>query len=146
MPGADALTTVDAEDTVDTGHASPALVVGVDIVETDRLRRLVQRWGEGVLDRLFTPAERTALRGMRGLRWDALAGRFAAKEATRKVFGSRGEMPRWTDVEVLTGEYGEPTLRLLGDAVQAARRCGFHALQLSIAHEKRSAVAVVVAT
>lgn len=122
-----------------------APAVGVDIVEVERLRQMVRRTGEAALDRLFTAAERAELRGARGLRWESLAGRFAAKEATRKVFGSRGEMPRWTDIEVKTGQYGEPTLTLLGEAVEVARRCGVHELQVSIAHERHSAVALVIA-
>jgi holo-[acyl-carrier protein] synthase len=121
------------------------LAVGVDIVETDRLRRLVERWGESVLDRLFTAAEQDGMRGARGLRWDSVAGRYAAKEATRKLFGSRGEMPRWTDIQVDVGPHGEPVLTLLGAAPAVARRCGLRDLRLSIAHERHSAVAVVVA-
>lgn len=121
------------------------LAIGVDIVDVARLHRLVDRWGERALARLFTPAERSRLRGARGLRWDSLAGRFAAKEATRKAFGTRGEMPRWTDLQVDVGAHGEPTLTLLGDATAVAHRCGFRRLHLSIAHEKGSAVAVVVA-
>lgn len=121
------------------------LAVGMDIVEIERLRWLVQRWGEAVLDRLFTAAERDDLRGARGLRWPSIAGRFAAKEATRKAFGTRGEMPRWRDIQIGVGTYGEPVLTLLGDATAVARRCGFEHLHLSITHEKHYAAATVIA-
>jgi holo-[acyl-carrier protein] synthase len=122
-----------------------SVAVGVDIVETERLRRLVDRWGESVLERLFTAVERDGLRGARGLRWDSIAGRFAAKEAIRKLFGTRGEMPRWTDIQVDIGPHGEPSITLLGAAPAVALRCGLRDLRLSIAHERHSAVAVVVA-
>jgi holo-[acyl-carrier protein] synthase len=121
------------------------VAVGVDIVETQRLRRLVTRWGEAVLERLFTPVERAGLRGVHGLRWDSLAGRFAAKEATRKLFGRNGEMPRFIDIQVEEGPHGEPVLTLLGGAPAVADRCGLRDLRLSIAHERHSAVAVVIA-
>ncbi|MDT4986725.1 MAG: hypothetical protein QOI74_819, partial [Micromonosporaceae bacterium] len=49
------------------------------------------------------------------------------------------------DIEVVAGRHGEPVLTLLGDASALARRCGFRRMLLSIAHEKRSAVAVVFA-
>ena len=124
---------------------SPRLSVGVDIVDAERLRSVVTRWGDRVLERLFTTAERERLYGARGLRWDSLAGRFAAKEAARKAFGARGEMPRWTDLQLDVGVHGEPSLTLLGDAPGAARRCGFRQFHVSIAHERRSAVAIVVA-
>jgi holo-[acyl-carrier protein] synthase len=121
------------------------VAVGVDIVDIARLRRMVERWGEVVLDRLFTATERDGLRGARGVRWDSLAGHYAAKEAVRKVFGSRGRMPRWTDIQVEAGEHGQPVLTLLGEAHQLAACCGFQHLVLSISHEKSAAVAVVLA-
>lgn len=124
---------------------SRPVAVGVDIVDGERLRAVVERWGDDVLVRLFTAVERETLRGAGGMRWDAVAGRFAAKEAVRKVFGPRGAMPRWNDIQVGTGAHGEPVLTLLGEASALARRCGFRQLLLSIAHEKRSAVAVVLA-
>jgi holo-[acyl-carrier protein] synthase len=124
---------------------SGPIAVGVDIVDGERLRALVERWGEEVLERLFTPVERATLRGDRGVRWDAVAGRFAAKEAVRKVFGPRGAVPRWNDIQVAAGVHGEPVLTLLGEAGDLARRYGFQRVLLSIAHERRSAVAVVLA-
>jgi holo-[acyl-carrier protein] synthase len=131
VPGADPLS------------GPPAL--GVDIVDGERLRAMVERWGDEVLDRLFTPVERATLHGERGVRWDTVAGRFAAKEAVRKVFGPRGAVPRWNDIQIGTGVHGEPVLTLLGEAAGLAHRYGFRRLLLSIAHEKRSAVAVVLA-
>jgi holo-[acyl-carrier protein] synthase len=131
VPGADPLT--------------GPVALGVDIVDGERLRAMVERWGDEVLVRLFTPEERATLRGAGGVRWDAVAGRFAAKEAVRKVFGPRGAVPRWNDIQVATGVHGEPVLTLLGDARALAHRYGFRRLLLSIAHEKRSAVAVVLA-
>ncbi|MDT5035892.1 MAG: holo-[acyl-carrier protein] synthase [Micromonosporaceae bacterium] len=132
MPRADAVT-------------GAPLAVGVDIVDTERLRAMIERYPESALDRLFTARERETLHGARGVRWDSVAGRFAAKEAVRKVFGPCGAVPRWNDIEVVAGRHGEPVLTLLGDASALARRCGFRRMLLSIAHEKRSAVAVVFA-
>lgn len=131
MPGVDAL----------NGRCS----IGVDIVDVDRLRRMVQRSGDHMLDRLLGPAERDVVCGARGVRWDSLAGRVAAKEAVRKVFGSSGSMPRWQDIEVETGPHGEPVLLLRGAARTLADSLGFQRLLLSIAHEKSAAVAVVLA-
>lgn len=119
--------------------------VGLDVVDTERLRRLILRWGDPLLDRLFTGGERAASRGAQGWRWHSLAGRFAAKEATKKVLASRGHLAGWTEIEVLNGQYGEPLLRLHGRAQDAATRCGFGSLLLSISHEGDTAVAVVLA-
>lgn len=124
--------------------AHPAVGLGVDLVAVDRLRSLVQRRGEAVLDRLLTSNELDLVRGARGLIWTSVAGRFAAKEATKKLLGSCGELARWTEVEILPGRNGEPRISLHGSTRQAARRCGVTSLAVSISHEKTHAIAVVL--
>lgn len=119
---------------------------GTDIVDIDRLRAFVARRGEAAVDRLLTEFERGTVRGRRGIRWGTFAGHVAAKEATKKVLGSRGETARWSEIEVYHGLHGEPYLRLTGETLLAARRHRIHGLILSISHEKNLAIAVVVAT
>jgi holo-[acyl-carrier protein] synthase len=116
----------------------------VDIVSVHRLRAMIERSGTAVLERLLTPRELADSRGARGLMWTRLAGRIAAKEATKKVFGSRGQIARWTEVEVRIGEHGEPYVELHGRTRLAAERCGLTQMMLSISHEKDLAVAVVL--
>lgn len=62
------------------------LALGVDLVEVERVEKLLARWGAERLGRLFTPAElRYALSSRRAAQ--RLAARFAAKEAFRKAIG-----------------------------------------------------------
>ena len=56
---------------------------GVDLVELDRVQRLVERHGERALARVYTRAEMEYCRG----RVPELAARFAAKEAVSKALG-----------------------------------------------------------
>ncbi len=126
------------------GAVALAVAIGVDIVDVERLRAMVGRRGEVVLRRLLTDDELAAVTGTRGLVWTSVAGRVAAKEATKKLLGSRGELARWTEVEVRTGAHGEPHLWLSGQTRLAAARCGFTRLQLSLAYEKTTAIAVVL--
>lgn len=121
----------------------PAL--GIDVASVARVRELVLAWGAPAVDRLFTAAERDAASGRAGPLWDSLAGRFAAKEATKKVLGARGRAAAWTDIEVHRGGYGEPLLRLHGPARTAAAECGFSTFLLSISHRDDIAIAVVLA-
>lgn len=120
--------------------------VGVDIVDIRRLKAFVARRGEDVVDRLLSEVERIAVRGQRGIVWSAFAGRVAAKEATKKLLGSRGEMARWSQIEVCHGLHGQPYIRLTGETLTAAHRQGFNGLLVSISHEKDTAIAVVVGT
>jgi holo-[acyl-carrier protein] synthase len=105
---------------------------------------MVGRCGPVVLDRLLTSRELADARGARGLVWTRLAGRIAAKEATKKVLGSRGQTARWTEVEVRLGSHGEPYVQLHGRTRLAAERCGLTGMLLSISHEKDVAIAVVL--
>lgn len=120
--------------------------VGIDIVDIERLRAFVARRGEAAVDRLLTDIERVAVRGRRGINWSTFAGRVAAKEAVKKLLGSRGETARWSQIEVCHGLHGEPYLRLAGETLLAARRQGINGLLLSISHDKDKAIAVVVGT
>jgi holo-[acyl-carrier protein] synthase len=126
---------------------SPIQAIGIDLVEVGRLRALEQRWGEGVLARLFTEQERSICRKASGAgyRWQSLAGRFGAKEATKKVLAVRGITVRWQDVEVINGIYGEPLLRLYGYADEARMHLGYQRLLLSISHDAGLAIAIVIA-
>lgn len=119
--------------------------LGIDLVSVPRLRAMVLRWGDRLLERLFTADERAASSGARGLRWDSLAGRFAAKEAAKKVLASQGHIMGWNEIEVHNGSHGEPLLRLHGRARAAAQYCGYDGFVVSISHERDMAVAVVIA-
>jgi holo-[acyl-carrier protein] synthase len=58
--------------------------VGVDLVEVERVRRALARWGGRFLERIYTPEELEDAR--RGSDFAAsLAARFAAKEAAYKA-------------------------------------------------------------
>jgi len=128
------------------GSEAVAGGVGIDVVDIGRLKAFVARRGEDVIDRLLSDVERIAVRGKRGVVWSAFAGRVAAKEATKKLLGSRGEMARWSQIEVCHGLHGEPYIRLTGETLMAAHRQGINGLLLSISHEKDIAIAIVVGT
>jgi len=106
--------------------------IGIDIVEISRIRRLVDRYGERFLTKIFTPAE-IATCFARARPAESLAARFAAKEAFAKAW-SEPEMPGWHDVEVvMDGE--KPAFHLRGIAAG-------HRTRLSLSHTHQFAVAV----
>ncbi len=120
--------------------------VGVDLVDIPRLQEICSRWRERILIRLFTDLELALCRGADSYRWKSLAGRFAAKEATKKILATHGESVGWTEIEVLNGQHGEPLLKLSGRALSAAERLGYTRLLLSISHDAGIAIATVIAT
>src|ERR1700709_2827740 len=123
----------------------PIVGHGIDIVETARIRRLVEQHGHHFLDRAFTPAEQAygALNPKRY--FEHLAGRFAAKEAVLKVIGTgwRGGIA-WTDVEVLPEPSGQPKVKLSGETLRIATVLGISRWHVSISHIETHATASAI--
>lgn len=117
------------------------LRTGVDILEIDRLDSVSPAIRRRFIQRVYTPAEREIL----GEDNEALAGRFAAKEAVSKALGTGIGYVRWQDIEILDGRYGEPILNLYGNAVKIAERLALTTWSVSISHSRNQAVAVAVA-
>src|SRR3954451_17803020 len=103
----------------------PILGCGIDIVETHRIRQLVERHAAHFLDRVFTPAEQMYCSLNPKRYFEHLAGRFAAKEAVLKVLGTgwRGGIA-WTDVEIVKETSGQPKIHLSGECLRIARERG----------------------
>ncbi|MEW6546961.1 MAG: holo-ACP synthase [Bacillota bacterium] len=117
------------------------LGIGLDVVRVGRWRRLLRRYGERIISRLFTPEELDQCRGRRAA--ERLAGRWAAKEAVAKALGCRPGP--WRDVVVLRGRDGVPRAVLRGAWERAARERGVRSLRISLSHEEDVAVAVALA-
>ncbi len=120
----------------------PGVVVGVDLIEVDRISQTVARFGQRFLQRVFTPEELQESQ----LRMLWLAGRFAAKEACAKALGTGiGAGAAWREIQVLRQPTGKPALHLQGAAASSAASLGLYAFDLSISHTHDHALAVVVA-
>ncbi len=120
------------------------LGVGVDIVERERIERLLERHGEAFLRRVFRAGE-VRLGAGTPRRAAHVAGLFAAKEATMKALGTgwAGGVG-FLQIEVLRQPSGAPALELHGEARRRADGLGVEQLWLSISHDGPSAVAFVV--
>jgi len=116
--------------------------VGVDLVETRRIDRIVKRYGEHFLDRVYTAAERQYCRD----RATSLAARWAAKEAVVKALSCGFGDVCWSDIEVLNDERGAPYLRLSGQALMQADDLGLSEWSVSLSHTPDYAIAFVIAS
>ncbi len=116
------------------------LTTGVDIVEIQRIQKLVERWGQRFLHRIFTEEE---LRYCRG-RAPSLAARFAAKEATMKALGTGIRGVGWREIEVVRQRGEAPTIHLYGGALRRAESIGLKELALALTHSREYAIASVV--
>src|SRR5438552_1205716 len=116
------------------------VAVGVDIIEVDRIRGILVRYGERFLQRIFTELEIQQCRG----RVLKLAGRFAAKEALSKALGTGMQGIAWHELEVVQLSTGRPSVRLYGNASVRARELGMSAFDVSISDLALFSVAVAV--
>jgi holo-[acyl-carrier protein] synthase len=115
--------------------------VGVDLVDIDRIVRVMGRYPERFRRRVLTDAEDRYCRG----RPERIAGRWAAKEAVSKVLGLGVRGVGWREIEVLPNWAGQPQVTLHDRAAARAARLGLEEVTVSISHERSMAVAVAVA-
>lgn len=131
------------------------LGVGIDIVEVERIRRVVERYGDRFLRRVYTPdeleqcgfVENDALGRIAAVKQavEKLAGRFAAKEAFLKALGTGlAQGLTWQHIAIARGNSGAPELMLRGRAAEIARSRSVESQHVSISHSGGSAVAIVI--
>jgi holo-[acyl-carrier protein] synthase len=119
--------------------------VGIDLVDLERVRRLLANKGEQAMARFFSPSEREYM----ATRPDATghaAARIAAKEA---VYKAMQILPKargigWREIEVSRDAEGRPAIRLHGLAAQLSEDRGGLRIQISLTHSALSAGAVAV--
>ena len=114
--------------------------VGVDLIEIARVRRALERHGDGFRERCFTPEERAYCES-RANPAQHYAGRFAAKEAVGKALGS-GVRFTWREIEIAGRP--KPGVKLSGSTKAWAERVGAGRIELSMTHSRELAAAVAV--
>lgn len=117
------------------------LATGVDLIEVDRIRRVVEEHEERFLKRVFTSRELDEA----GSNYASLAARFAAKEAVAKALGTGIGAVAWQEIEILRGPEREPILCLHGAAQSLAQALNLKVWSISLSHTHEHAVAFVVA-
>ena len=97
--------------------------IGVDLVETERVERALQRFGDRFIGKLMDAEEAAALPSEPLERVRAMALAVAGKEAASKALGTGwSQGVRWRDVVVKPGP--EPSVSLHGRAAEVARALG----------------------
>ena len=120
------------------------VAIGTDLVETARIREILERRGRRLAERILTAEELDQWRrGGAGAAF--LARRFAAKEAAAKALGTGiAQGVRFVDLEVAHEPRGRPVLRFHGAAARLCQQQGVRRAHLSITDERGYALAVVV--
>ena len=119
--------------------------VGIDLVDLERIRQLLESKGEQAMTRFFSDGERDYL-ATRPDPTGHAAARIAAKEAVYKAMqalpGARGI--GWREIEVSRDAEGRPAIRLHGLAARLSDQSGGLKIQISLTHSALSAGAIAV--
>ena len=119
--------------------------IGTDITECLRIARMIERYGELFLNRVYTPTEIRYCQS-RKQATQHFTGRWAAKEAVLKALGTgwaRGIS--WRDIEVRNEPGGKPVVAVRGGAKEVVERLGVARLLVSISHCHTHATAYAIA-
>ncbi|OGO31309.1 MAG: holo-[acyl-carrier-protein] synthase [Chloroflexi bacterium RBG_16_56_11] len=114
--------------------------IGTDIIEIERIREAVARYGDRFLRRVYTPAELMVY----GHHAHSLAASFASKEAVMKVLGTGARGVGWRDIETLFHPSGKPLIRLNGRAKIEAEKLGLKEIDVSLSHSRVYAIATAI--
>jgi holo-[acyl-carrier protein] synthase len=118
--------------------------VGIDNVQTERMKEILIKWSDRVEDRVFNESELEYSKS-KGETHLHLAARFAAKEALFKALGKGlSEGMTWTDVKVFNDESGKPFIELKRRAKEIADEMGVKTIHVSLAHTDVCSMAVVI--
>lgn len=120
--------------------------IGIDMVEVERMRSLLDRKGDRAMKRLFTLEELAYARAHPEPERQ-LAARVAAKEAAYKALSGNdlAKAIGWRELEVVSRRGQAPVLVLHGRAQARAAELGVDRVHLSITHTEHMAAAYVIA-
>ncbi|MEH6530359.1 holo-ACP synthase [Photobacterium frigidiphilum] len=118
--------------------------LGTDIADIERVEKVFARSGDAFAERILAPSELVIYHSLK-LKARYLAKRFAVKEAASKALGTGIACGvSFQDFTVSNDERGKPLLSLSGKAAELAESMGVKHVHLTLADEKRYAVATVI--
>ena len=111
-------------------------MIGIDLIKTSRMNRLIERFGERALYRFLSEDEISLVKN-----YKTASGFWAAKEACSKALGvGIGSECSFHDITVYKTQTGAPKLKLSQKLVD---KFSIKYTSLSITHDGEYAIAVV---
>ena len=114
--------------------------IGTDIIEIERIRQAIERWGDRFLNRVYTKDELRTY----GRHAHSLAASFASKEAVMKMLGKGNRGVAWREIETLYHTSGKPLIRLNGRAKKEALKLSIKEIDVSLSHSRDNAIATAI--
>ena len=120
--------------------------IGTDIIDTRRIKKIIQQYGEKFKKRCFSTKEIKRSENRLNV-INSYAKRYAAKEACSKALGtglSRGVF--WKDIEVVNNTFGKPSIILHNNALNRIKKMTNkdYKIEVSLSDEQNYAIANVI--
>ena len=118
------------------------LGVGIDIIETERIKESIEKFGDAFLKKVFTQTEINYCDNKFN-KYQHYAARFAAKEAIYKAMTSGWqEGVGWQDIEIVNEKNGMPLVKPSGKLKTFLS--DDKDLRISISHSQNYVTAVAI--
>lgn len=122
-------------------HKPDRLITGVDIVNVNRIKKILNSKKEKFYENIFTEREIEYIT-RKGHKATTVAGNFAAKEAISKALGTGIGSIAWKDIEILREVTGKPYINFRNKEI--IDKFKIKEIQISISHETDYAIAFAV--
>jgi holo-[acyl-carrier protein] synthase len=118
--------------------------IGTDVCSIERIRKSLDRFGERLVNRILTPAERPRFARVKD-KAGHLAKRFAAKEAFSKAIGTGIHAPfTWHSITVTRNPKGKPGVEPSAAMRKHLEKMGVTSCHISLTDDGDVAMAFVV--
>jgi holo-[acyl-carrier protein] synthase len=118
--------------------------IGTDLVEVSRVEKILQKWGDKFLAKVYSQNEIDYCR-KKAFPSIHYAARFAVKESFLKSLGiGLGMGVKLRDIEVVNNEQGTPVLNVQESIKARLDKLGINKIHVSITHTREHAQAIVV--
>jgi len=111
-------------------------MIGIDLISTSRMSRMIERFGDKALQKFLSQNEITLVKN-----YKTAAGFWATKEACSKALGvGIGAECGFHDIEIYKNSRGAPLLKL---STKIMKNFDIKSSSVSITHDGEYAIAVV---
>lgn len=118
------------------------LGIGIDIIEIDRIKESIDRFGDHFLNKIYTPNELEYCLGKHN-KYQHFAARFAAKEAIYKALSSEwGSDISWQDIDIMNEPNGLPVVKFSGNLEEFVNKD--KSIKISMSHSDNYVACVAI--
>lgn len=118
------------------------LGIGIDIIEIDRIKESIDRFGDHFLKKIYTPNELEYCLSKHN-KYQHFAARFAAKEAIYKALSSEwGSDISWQDIDIMNEPNGLPVVKFSGNLEEFVNKD--KSIKISMSHSDNYVACVAI--